>query len=76
MNDGTDGNLPQVVVQGVNLSLVRTTTAYPDGRIEEQRVASVGYTNSVNPGDINPQALFNYIQGEFVQYMNGNYSQL
>ena len=62
-----------VLVQGVNLSLVRTTTKHPDGRVEEQRVASVGYTNSVNPADTDPQSLFNYIQGEFIEYINGHY---
>ena len=36
-------------------------------------MASVGYTASVNPEDIDPQALFNFIHGEFVEYMNGNY---
>ena len=72
-SNGTDASQPQVLVQGINLSLVRTTRTYPDGKIEEQRVASVGYTNSVNPGDINPQELFSYIQREFVEYMNGNY---
>ena len=74
--NGADGNLPQVLVLGINISLVRTTKTHPDDRVEEQRVASIGYTNSVNPRDINLQALFNCIQGEFVQYMNGNYSQL
>lgn len=72
-SNGTDASQPQVLVQGINLSLVRTTRTYPDGKIEEQRVASVGYTNSVNPGDIIPQELFSYIQREFVEYMNGNY---
>ena len=71
----TDGatSTPTVLVQGVNLSLVKTTTTFADGRVEEQRVASVGYTNSVDPKDIDPQALFNYIHGEFVEYMNGHY---
>ena len=53
----------------------KTTKTYPDGRTEEQRIASVGYTNSVNPTDIDPQALFNYIQGEFLEYVSGNNHQ-
>ena len=71
----TDGatSTPTVLVQGVNLSLVKTTATFADGRVEEQRVASVGYTYSVDPKDIDPQALFNYIHGEFVEYMNGHY---
>ena len=73
---GADGgSSPHVMVQGVNLALVKTATTYPDGRVEEQRVASVGYTESVKPGDIDPQALFNYIQSEFIEYMSGNYFQ-
>ena len=52
---------------------MRTTTKHPDGRVEEQRVAFVGYTNSVNHADIDPQSLFNYIQGEFIEYINGHY---
>ena len=70
-DDATSSNT--VLVQSVNLSLVRTTIKHPDGRVEEQRVASVGYTNSVNPADIDPQSLFNYIQGEFIEYINGHY---
>lgn len=63
------------IVQGVNLSLVRTMITHPDGRTVEQRVVWVGYTNSVNLRDIDPQILFNYIQGEFLQYMNVVYYQ-
>ena len=55
-NDATTGgdstSLHTVLVQGINISLVRTTTKHPDGRVEDQRVASVVYTNSVNPADI------------------------
>ena len=63
--DGTDGSTQTVTVKGVNLSLVKTTTTHLDGLVEEQRIAFVGYTNSVDLRDIDPQALFDYIQHEF-----------
>lgn len=59
--------------RGVNLALVKTTTTYPKGRVEKQHVASVGYTESVKPEEIDPQALFKYLQREFVEYMSGKY---
>ena len=31
-SNGTDASQPQVLVQGINVSLVRTTRTYPDGK--------------------------------------------
>ena len=51
--------------KGMNEALVKKTTTYPDGRVKEQCVAPVGYTESAKPVDFDPHALINYLQREF-----------